>query len=93
MSFETSSAVGTACRENKSASDLTCAAVACRFQRRLIALQQIDCMQMCSACRQTPLDFVLNGVLEANGEREEPEPVGLELIEGYLLKVYRVRIL
>ena len=40
---------------------------------------------------QTPLDFVLRGVLDPEGEAGEPEEVGLELIPNYILKIFRLQ--
>lgn len=40
---------------------------------------------------QSPLDFMLNGMLEQ--DRQEDEPVGLRLIPGYHVEVLRIETL
>lgn len=40
---------------------------------------------------QAPMDFVLRGVLRDDSGEEEP--IGLELIEGYALKVFKLQCL
>ena len=40
---------------------------------------------------QAPLDFVLNGVLQ--GEDGDEEEIGLDLIDGYSVRVYKLQCL